>query len=517
MLAVLAAYGMTLGHGFVDFDDDLYVRDNPWVLQGFTPQHFSSAVQWAFTTDTLANWHPVTWLSLMTDALVFGGRPWGFHLVNVLLHACNVLLVFGLLERMTRCTWRSAAVAALLAVHPMHVESVAWISERKDVLSLFLGLLTLRSYLDFRRDRDARSCILMLAWFAMGLMTKSMLVTLPFALLLLDFWPLGRFRPPSGGWRNFGVAALEKLPLLLLAVGSSWITFRVQVGSHQLEDGQWIPLPVRLANAAVSYVLYLEKLIWPVDLACLYPNPSHIGQPSWTAAEAWSAAGLLAAITIAALVSAKRRPWLIVGWLWFLGTLVPVIGLVQIGRHSMADRYAYLPYLGLYIAIAWEVGEWAARSPKAAVPAASALGAAILGCAVLAFNQVRYWKDSITLFERALAVTEDNWLIHNNLAAMYDQAGRHAEAIDQMHKAIKIYPQDAALWAALGGIHSKAGEWYDAQLAFEKVTDLKPKDAAGHKNLAAVLKERGRLREAETELKRALELDPDILSKPRKP
>jgi protein O-mannosyl-transferase len=526
LIASLLAYSGTLGHGFVDFDDPEYVRDNAWVKQGLNEQ----TLAWAFTTKSLTNYHPMTWVSLLLDTTVYstfapfsggllmadpnGLYPSGYHFTNVLLHCVNVLLLFSLLHRMTGALWRSAFVAALFALHPVHVESVAWISERKDVLSMLFLLLTIWSYCNYARDRDVRAYVLTAVFLALGLLSKPMLVTLPFVLLLLDYWPLRRLNVFSSAHdaqsskTNLSWLILEKLPLMALSLASAVITFRLQQYG-ELSEGRWAPMSERVANVIVSYVRYLGKLFWPVDLAPLYPNPSLIGKPFWSMNHVLAALAILIVITAAALALARNRRYFILGWLWFLGTLVPVIGFLQIGRHSMADRYAYIPFIGLYIAIAWGVTDLTARWKSRNIPLAIA---AIALCGVLGamtFAQSQHWRDSITLFDHTLRVTDENWLIHNNYAAVLDRQDRREEALQQLHRALEIYPGCAWMYDHLGTMYSRHQRWFDAQTAFHKAIELDPNFDAAHYNLGVIYINRNTPSQALPHFKRAVELKPN--------
>jgi len=500
--ATIAVYWQVTGHGYVDFDDPEYARDNAMVQHGLTAQ----GTQWAFTTGYDANWHPLTWLSLMADAQVYSmlgaNLASGFHLTNLLLHVLNVLLLLELLLAMTGAFWRSAMVAGLLALHPLHVESVAWIAERKDVLSMLFWLLTTRAYVSYTKAGDLRTYLMTTLFLALGLMAKPMLVTLPMALLLLDYWPLNR---------RLGRAKsiMEKLPLMAIAAASAFVTAVVQHGSGQLEDGEWMPLRIRLANAIVSYVRYIGKMLWPVDLAVLYPNPAAIARPFWNWWQVACAVAILLAITALAIARRRKHPYFIVGWLWYLGTMVPVIGLVQIGRHSMADRYTYIPFIGLYIIVAWGIADLTARWKSRTVPLAATAALVLSACATLTYRQASYWRDSVTLFEHALAVTKDNWLIRNNLAAVIARENEFDKAIAMLQTAIEIYPECAWMREHLGELYSSAGKPYDAQIAFEEAIRRDPKKAKPHFNLGVVLVNRGRPSEAIEHFRVAVALEPN--------
>ncbi|HTG32198.1 MAG TPA: hypothetical protein VLB76_04655 [Thermoanaerobaculia bacterium] len=416
-LLTLAAYLPALRNGFVNLDDGLYVTGNPQVQKGITR---ASAV-WALTANVANNWHPLTLLSHQLDCQLFGLDPAGHHATSLLLHLANTLLLFAVLRGMTGAVWRSAAVAALFAVHPAHVESVAWVAERKDVLSALFWILAMAAWTGYARRPSPGRYLLVALMMILGLMAKPMVVTLPFALLLLDVWPLER---RGLGWQRL---IAEKLPLLALSAVASLVTLRYQRTS--LAPLDLVPWSLRLANAAVSYASYLGKLLLPRNLAVFYPIPLAI--PAWQVA---AAAVLLAALTALAAWKARRAPWLLVGWLWFLGTLVPVIGLVQVGRQAMADRYTYLPSIGLFVAIVWGIA-WGiaalARERRAVLFIAAA---AILALAVGTWMQAGTWHDSVALYRHALAVTRGNYVAHVGLAKALT-AERNLEGAEQQYRA----------------------------------------------------------------------------------
>ncbi len=387
------AYVPVFWNGFV-WDDDLYLVYNQQVQAGITP----ASVAWAFTTGHASNWHPLTWISLELDHQLFGMRPWGYHLVNLLLHLASALLLLWFLWKITGAWWRSAVVAALFALHPLHVESVAWLTERKDVLSTFFGFLALLAYAAYVQRPRARWYIVLLVTFAASLLAKPMLVTLPFVLLLLDYWPLRRFPPTVPLSRLL----LEKVPLLFLSAASSAATWYVQEHGESVQ-GLWrLPFLARIGNAVVSYLIYLRKTVWPADLAPFYPHPG-ITLPMW---QALAAAAFLVVVCVAVVWLRRRAPYLAVGWFWYLGTLVPVIGLVQVGAQAYADRYTYVPLVGIFIALAWGAGDLLARLSlrDRHVVAAAAATLVLLACTLLTWLQVYYWHDSVALWEHAMMV-----------------------------------------------------------------------------------------------------------------
>jgi len=425
----LFAYLPVLDNGFVLLDDGLYVTRNAWVLKGITAAGLSRV----WSANVANNWHPLTMLSHMLDCQLWGLEPAGHHLTSLLLHLANVLLLFAGLRRMTGALWRSAAAAALFAVHPLHVESVAWVAERKDVLSVLFWLLAMLCYSRYARQPSAGRYLLVALAMALGLMAKPMVVTLPFALLLLDLWPLGRLRLVPGWSRRLRQLAIEKLPLLALSAAASLVTLHYQKTS--VVGLEIVPWRLRLANAAVSYAAYLGKAWFPRHLAVFYPLPLEISLWKATAAGA-----LIAILTALAIRRARQAPWLLVGWLWFLGTLVPVIGLVQVGRQAMADRYMYLPSIGLFLAVCWELPALAgARARWRAVLAAVSL-AAILALTAATRAQARQWSDSATLFRHALAVTRDNYIAHIGLAKALMQEKDWTGAAEQYRAALALRP-----------------------------------------------------------------------------
>jgi protein O-mannosyl-transferase len=430
VLLTFAIYWQTRAHDFADLDDGLYVVDNPNVAGGVSVGN----VQWAFTTGRAANWHPVTWISHQIDASLFGLNAGRHHLVNVAWHVLNTLLLFGLLRTLTGAVWRSALVAALFAAHPAHVESVAWISERKDVLSTFFWLATTWAWVRWVRAPAPGRYVAVVALFALGLMSKPMLITLPFTLLLLDRWPLAR---RSAGWPR---RLREKAPLFVMAALSTVVTIVVQRSGGAVATLDVLPLGDRIANATLSYGRYLRHLVWPVDLAVFYPYV-----PDLPAGPVAVAALAIVALTALSWRLRQARPYLLVGWLWFLGTMVPVIGVLQIGMQAMADRYTYVPYIGLFVAVAWGAADAAAR---AGVPANAlrALGLlVVLAAATTAHAQTATWRTSETLWLRAVTVTRNNATAHNSLGAVYGNQGRVPEAIAQFEAALRANPDPTDL------------------------------------------------------------------------
>lgn len=421
-LVTAALYWPITRNGFVNFDDDQYVVGNPHITSGLTWTN----VVWAFKSGEAANWHPLTWISHMADCDLYGVNPSGHHLTNLLLHVANTLLLFLLLNRTTGATWASAFVAAFFAWHPLHVESVAWASERKDTLSTLFWLLTLLAYARYAKKPGIAPYLAALLFFAMALMSKAMAVTLPFVLLLLDFWPLNRI------W-NFKLVVVEKIPFLILAAAASGVTFLVQKNGGAVSA---ISFGLRLENVVLAYVRYISKLFWPQDLAIVYTFPHH-----WPVLLVAGAALLLLTWTALLLVRARQNPYLLVGWFWFLGTLVPVIGLVQVGAQSIADRYTYIPSIGFFIVVVWGAHDLMQRRPAAGkfLPLAGII--ALIGCLDVTSIQIGYWHDSEKLFLHAIGVTTQNYVAENCLGKTYEKAGRNDRALVLYMDAVKIEPR----------------------------------------------------------------------------
>jgi len=433
VLAVLAIYGQTVNHAFINYDDDTYITDNPVVRGGLSQQGFVRAFGIA-----AGNWHPLTWLSHMVDVSLFGFRAGGHHAVSAALHAANGVLLLLVLRALTGAFWRSALVAALFAVHPLRVESVAWAAERKDLLAGFFWLLTTGAYLRYVRRPGIARYLAALALFALGLAAKPMMVTLPFALLLLDVWPLARFPVPARGptrpssWQNLLV---EKVPFLILTVLSVLVTFRAQTrGVIPFVRPEF---PDRVANAAVSLLAYLKAFFWPRDLAMLYPYPEK-GIPL---AAALAAAAVLALLSAAAVLLFRRLPFLAMGWLWYLGTLVPVIGLVQVGSQSHADRYTYLPLIGFATAFVWLIGAAWPRGTAARRGLAACAAAWVVALAAAAASQTALWRDNLTLLGHTVRVTKNNYVIMNNLGEALAGAKRVDDAIEVLRETVRVNPE----------------------------------------------------------------------------
>ncbi len=462
LAATVAAYSGVAGQGFVIFDDPDYVRDNALVKGGLTAE----SVAWAMTARVASNWHPLTWLSLMLDSELFGSSPKVHKLVNVALHAANAVLLFALLVSMTRRARPSLFAASLFALHPVHVESVAWISERKDVLSGLFFFLAIIAYAAYARRGGAGRYVFVVALFVLGLAAKQMLVTLPAILLLLDAWPLGRWRP-GGPLRNVRLL-LEKIPLVLAAFASGLLTLSSQESGFSVASLGALPLGARLANAAVSYARYLGHLLFPFDLALVYPHPGLLGGPGWPAVAVAGSLVLLVAITVLALRSA--RPHLAVGWLWYLVTMLPVIGLVQVGVQAMADRYAYLTFVGLYVAIAWGAADLFAGARIPAAGAGLAAAAVLATLSVRTADQVGLWKESVGLFEHTIEVTGSNPHMHFGLGCAYGEMGpeRFSLAEREFRKAVELAPDHPQARYWLGYVLEARGARDEAIEEYER-------------------------------------------------
>ncbi len=490
-LAVLAVYLQVGGHSFLFYDDEMYVTRNDMVRRGLTPEGLS----WALSSTYAANWHPLTWLSHMADVDLFGVDAGRHHLVNVLFHILNTVLLFVVLKRMTGAFWESALVAALFAVHPLHVESVAWVSERKDVLSALFMLLTMNAYLAYARHPGVARYLPVAGFMALGLLAKPMLVTLPFLLLLLDYWPLGRFaslaRPPFA-------LIWEKLPLLALSAASCVVTYLAQAGGKTMEPMGYAGPAARVANAIMSYVKYLGKAAWPSSLSVIYPHPAYIqGVVTWKVALAGT---FLLLVTGWAILRAKRRPYLAVGWLWYLGTLVPVIGLVQVGVQAMADRYTYIPLIGVFVALVWGISTLVPREPSARRATVAVAVGVLVVLGSLSWRQAGFWKNDITLFTHALEAHPYNqdarWnlcVAHNNRGMELFREGKIRESAAHFREALKMSPLDVTVLLNAGVAEASLGNVDQAIRLFRTVLEVRPGDARAIRNLELTLEQRRQL------------------------
>jgi len=503
---VLAVFAQTAGFGFVNVDDDAYVYENRHVLAGLSAR----GVGWAFGGFRVQNWHPLTWLSHMADVSLLGPAPGPMHAVNVALHLAAALLLLAVLRAATGSTWRSAAVAALFAVHPLHVESVAWISERKDVLSTALGLAALLAWVRWVRGGSRRAYGAALGLFVLSLLAKPMLVTLPGLLLLLDGWPLGRLPLCTAreAFRALPPLLAEKLPFLALSAVASAVTVAAQSSGGADAALAHLPPGRRGGNALLSVAAYLGQAAWPADLAVFYPHRATV-PGALSAARVAGAATLVLALTALALRERLRRPWLLFGWLWFLGTLLPVVGLVQVGSQAMADRYTYVPLVGIFVAVAWGAGELAARGPAWRAGVLGAGAAALLGLAAVAHAQVGVWRDAVTLQRHALQVNPANWKAWQGLCSAELDLGRLGEAAPACERAVALLPTFHDAWNTLGVVHARRGEHALALQHFRHALELRPGYFLALRNAGAALGNLGRPAEAAPLLAQAAALRPD--------
>jgi Flp pilus assembly protein TadD len=508
LLLTLIVYGQVHNFEFVNFDDRETVVGNTHIRDGMS----LAGLQWAFTSAYAANWFPVTWISHMLDFQLFGLDSGWHHLTNVLIHALSTLLLFAVLRRMTGRQWESAFIAFVFALHPLHVESVAWVTERKDVLSAFFWILTMWLYLDYVDKPGVKTYLFALAAFALGLMSKQMLVTLPFVLLLVDYWPLQRLnvfaraavqpspvqpRPVRAGTH----AVAEKIPFLVLSAAVSLVTFRVQQAAGAVSLLDSVPIAMRTENALISYVAYLVQFFWPSGLACFYPYPPIF--PMWQIA---GSAVILIAISMAAL----RRPYLTVGWLWYLGTLVPVIGLVQVGLQARADRYTYIPMIGISMMLAWGFSEIMTRWPKQRRNLAIASTSVCLAWLAVTWTQIQYWQNSITVFEHAIAYTQNNFIAHTNLGVALAEQGRTDDALRHLYLAVEENPNHEDSRINLGALLGQLGRADDAFEQFTQAIRIQPDSAHAHYSLGNVLIVQSKFGEAANEFQASLRVVPDF-------
>jgi len=515
VLVTVAAFWQVKDHDFLNYDDPPYITENPFVQSGLNLR----SITWAFTNTAIVGyWHPLTWLSHMLDCQLFGLDPRWHHFSNLGFHVLNTLLLLLFLARVTGSLWPSAMVAALFALHPLHVESVAWAAERKDVLSTFFWLLTMWAYVWYLDRPNLKRYSLVLLAFALGLMAKPMLVTLPVVLLLLDFWPLGRLQVPpaaAGAQPQTPLSAdtrraalrliLEKVPLLALAALFSLLTVLTQ--REAMAPLTVASLYLRVANALISYLVYLGKTVWPLNLAAFYPHP--LDNVSWWQAAA--AALALLGFSLLAWREARRRPYLAVGWFWYLITLLPVIGLLQAGEQAMADRFTYVPLIGIFIIMSWGALDltagWRWQRPALAATA----GLLILACTILTWRQVGYWRDNKTLFEHANQVTDNNFVAYIHLVHAYGELGKVAEAKDMFAKAVKFRPKDKNAYNDLGMAYSNAGRSEEAIAMFHQTIQIAPTFAPAYNNLGIEYGKQGKIDEAIEMFQKAVQLNPNLV------
>jgi len=551
VIVTFVAFSQVLNNGFINFDDNVYITDNPHVQQGLT----LNGITWAFTTGHATNWHPLTWISHMVEYELFGTNPAGHHFISLLLHIANSVLLFLVFRRISGMIWPSLLLAALFALHPLHVESVAWASEKKDVLSTFFWMLTLWTYVRYAEKSTFLRYLSVFFSLALGLLAKPMLVTLPFVLLLMDFWPLRRlsferYADPSTGLgpthtmpnRRESIVHLlrEKIPLIVLVIASSTATYIAQQTGGSVSSLDSLPIGIRFSNALVAYVWYIQKMFWPDQLAVFYPHALN-AIPLWKTV----ASGLLlCTISFTVIRLMRKQPYLAVGWFWFVGTLIPVIGIVQVGAQSMADRYSYVPHIGLFIMIAWGISYLLVKRPQVRLPLILVGASVILALAVKTWSQVGLWRDSNTLFEHALKVTTDNWLAHQQLGFSlgskeryaealphYSEAlrlrpyleqlhygigtalsglGRTSEAIAHFNEAIRLNPEYAEVYYQYGLTLARQGQFADAIARYEEALRIKPDYAEAHNNLGVALGSVGRVKEARDHVARALQINPSF-------
>lgn len=494
------AFSAILDNGFVEFDDGLYVTENPRVLSGLN----RDSVKWAFQTTETGNWIPLTWLSHMLNVELFGTNPRWHHATDLVLHALNAVLLFVIFHKTTRLPWAAFLVALLFAVHPLRVESVAWVSERKDTLSAFFGFLSLLSYVSFAQDKKRTAYLLCGLFLILGLMSKAMLITWPFVFLLMDYWPLSRFSqalaPELSAPKRFANLLIEKLPFFIIIAVFSVVAYYAQAAGGSVSDISSFPLYYRVGNCIISYAAYLKQMFYPVALGVLYPlDPRDI-----TSSKIVFAAGLLFALTAIFFLLRRRFPYLIACWLWFLGTLLPVSGLVQIGNHSMADRYTYIPGIGIVVMLSFAAVQLAKRGRIAKIAVSTMAGAVICALVFLTWIQTAYWKNTFALYAHTLQVTQDNYIIHLNYGSALAKAGEFDLAIEQFRKASAVFPRAAEPLQKLASVCIAAGDYPKALDFAQRACRLTEfKDVSAIKTLLRVL-------EADPSLEKSL--SPDFVS-----
>ena len=507
LIATLAVYWQVRHFDFINCDDPVYLTENPNIQSGFSLKN----IYWAFTAIYAANWHPLTWLSHMLDIQLYGLSPGSHHFTNLQFHLLNTLLIFLVFRGMTGTLWRSAVVALLFALHPLHVESVAWISERKDVLSTFFWMLTLLGYNGYVRQPTITKYLLIFLCLSLGLMAKPMLVTVPLVLLLLDYWPLNRFHLASLNNRTDTIQkqkvlylVWEKVPFFILSIASSVVTIYAQHQGGAVSSIETVPIHFRIANAMISYVDYIRKMVWPNDLAVVYPYPENLR--IWQIAVACV---VLTGITLLVFKFRRHHPYLVFGWLWYIVTLIPVIGLVQVGLQAMADRYTYMPLIGLFVMVVWGASalpiKWHDRKVYVTLAGIILLSALMTA----SWIQASYWKDSATLFKRALMVTDRNFFVHNNLGVVLESQGKTEEAIRHYTETLRIDPNFAKAHFNLGQISLKQGKIDEAISHYLSAAQIDPKNVAALNNLGQALESQGKIEEAARYYIEASRIDPN--------
>ncbi|MEK9627592.1 MAG: tetratricopeptide repeat protein [Nitrospinota bacterium] len=515
-VSTFGVYSQIQGHEFINFDDPIFITENSNLKKGLTRE----SIIWAFTNTSDQNWIPLTWISHFLDYQIFGLNPGGHHLTNLLLHIANVLILFLVLFRITGGIWQSGFVAALFALHPLNVESIAWVAERKNVLSTFFCLLTLGAYSYYVCKPEVKRYLLVVLCFILGLMSKPMLVTLPFVLLLLDYWPLGRLKNENKNDSpalaenpvSFYSLIFEKLPLFFISIGGSIATYIIQKSGGAVNSSELLPLQERFVNALVSYIKYLEMMVWPQKLAILYPH-------SYPALSLWkglACAVILVCITIAVIKKVEQKPYFAIGWFWYLGTLVPVIGIVQVGVQAMADRYAYVPLIGIFIMVAWGIPELLAKLRQKRKILIILTGLYIPILMVVTWNQVGHWKSSITIFGHTIKVLDtkhpDFSKVHNLLGNALRDKGLNEEAITQYKKAINLNPNYSGAYNNLGNALLDQGGIEEAISHFKKAIELSTDFYLLHRNLGIALLDKGLTEEAILSFKKVIKFNPDFVS-----
>jgi regulator of sirC expression with transglutaminase-like and TPR domain len=495
----LLVFWQVRNFAFVNYDDDTYISENPHILNGLT----AGSVRWAFTTGYANFWHPLTWLSYMLDSQLFGLNPAGFHLANLLFHIANTLLLFFVLKQMTNAIWQSAFVAALFTLHPLHVESVAWVSERKDVLSTFFWILTMWAYVRYVNRPKISRYLWIVVFFTLGLMSKPMLVTLPFVLLLLDYWPLNRIKHFDR--QVIYRLVLEKIPFIILAAVFSVMAFFVQRSGGAVIEFTDLGLKYRIYNAFISYIAYIGKMFCPSHLAVFYPHPCE----NVSVLYAVISAVVLLTITILVLRLAKNHRYLVTGWFWYLGTLVPVIGIIQVGGFAIADRYTYITLTGLFIIIAWGLPEFLKKWPQRKIILGISMVIVLTNLGICAHRQTSYWKNSVTLFSHAIEVTQDNHVAYNNLGYAYNDLGRYQQAIEDFRQAVKIKPYYGSAYFNLGFSYGSLGRYTEAIDAFKRAIEIRPHYAEAYNNLGNAYSKLSRRQDSIDAYRQAIKIRPN--------
>jgi len=513
VVGILSCYWRVQYADFVNIDDTVYVSENRNVQAGLTRE----GIIWAFTTFEAANWHPLTWLSHMLDCQIFGLNPSAHHWTSLLFHMANSLLLFFIFNKMTGTIWRSAFVAALFALHPLHVESVAWISERKDLLSTFFGLISIAAYVKYAQEKRPVSYLLCILFLGLGLMAKPMLVTFPFVLLLLDFWPLKRFTGENYGAPRNGATAVfsrknlfpligEKIPLFILVIFMSITTITAQHSKGAVQTLEYFPFHFRIYNALITYVTYIVKTVWPSHLSIFYPHPGNT-LLLWQVA---GAALLLIGITVLAVVFLKRYPYVAVGWFWYLGTLVPVIGFVQVGTQAMADRYTYIPLTGLFIIAVWGIASLLEKWKHARAIAVTLAVIIISALGVRTAVQVGFWQNNVSLYTNAIRVNHRNDLAHNNLGVALDAIEKHDRAISHYRKSVEINPLNVDAFNNLANALADKERLGEAEKYYRKALKIEPENAVYRHNLGALYIRQGKTEEALEQFAKAIRIKPNF-------